>query len=582
MLIKLLARLLRMPAFVLRSRREGRVMPLLEPAVAAFNDGRFDEAVAICREAIARMPRSAQANHLCGRSLLAAGRPGEAMPYLEAAVAADAELAEAQFDLSRALSEAGDDTGAEGACRRALAVEPSEVRYRLQLVDILEKLGRKEDALAELSLAQEYAPDRFDLMLKLFRALDGLGMYEEALRIAERAVHENGESFETLSLLSFARYGVCDYEGAVEACRKTLAFRQESPNVLVTLGSSLYGLGRFDEAMSAYRRALKLKPDFADALFHIGLLNLARGKYREGWPDVDQRLKLEKNKGMRRPEPGWNGTSLRGRTLHVLREQGLGDEVMFASCFPQLIRDAGHCHIECEPRLEKLFVRSFPGATFYPVGDDRARQDELMARDFDACCYAASLPRYLRNSLADFPDHRGYLVADPVRIEHWRGRLRALGGGFKVGISWRGGTVFTHRERRSLTLDALQPVLDVPGIRWINLQYGKRDDEIAGLRARGTAIEDWPEAIDGDYDETAALVSALDLVVSVCTSVVHLAGALGKPVWVLVPYAPGWRYGLQGEGLPWYPAARVFRQGVLQSWNPVLERLAEALRHRVG
>lgn len=578
MLIKLLDRLIRMPAFVLRSRREARAMPLLAPALAALNDGRFEDAVAVCREVLVRMPRSAQANHLCGRSLLAARRRGEAMPYLEAAVAADPELAEGWFDLSRALSEAGDDTGAENACRRALGVEPQEVRYRLQLVDILEKAGRKQDALAELSLAQEYAPDRFDLMLKLFRAFDSLGMYEEALRIAERAVHENGESFETLSLLAFARYGLSDYEGAVESCRKALAFRRDSPNIQVTLGSSLYGLGRFDEAMAAYRRALKLKPDYADALFHIGLLNLARGKYREGWPGADQRLKLEKNKGMRRPEPGWNGTSLRGRTLHVLREQGLGDEIMFASCFPQLIRDAGHCHIECEPRLERLFTRSFPGATFYPVGDDPACQDELMKRDFDVRCYAASLPRYLRNSLGDFPDHHGYLVADPLRIGYWRDRLQALGEGLKVGLSWRGGTVFTHRERRSLGLDALQPVLDVPGIRWINLQYGRRDEDLAALRARGTAIEDWPEAIDGDYDETAALVSALDLVVSVCTSVVHLAGALGKPVWVLVPYAPGWRYGLQGEHMPWYPSARVFRQGTLQPWSPAIERLAEALK----
>ena len=583
MLKNLLMNLLRAPAQALRARREQRVLPALESAVSAFNEKKYAEAVTACAEAIAQEPRSAQANHLCGRALIELDRHAEAAEFLKTAVAANPELAEAQADLAAVLFKTGDWQGAEERCRRAVALQPGEIRHRLLLVEILEAADRREDALAELSVAQEYAPERFDVLLKLFTALDRLGMFKEALRIAERAVLENGENYETLSLLSFARYGMADMPGAVEACRKTLIFRSDRPQIHVTLGSALFALGKVDEAMASYRRALKLSPDYPDAQFHIGLINLMRGKYREGWQGFEQRFRLDKNKDMRRCVPRWNGTSLRGRTLHVLREQGLGDEIMYSSCFPQIISDARHCHIECEPRLERLFARSFPQATFYPVGDDRVKQQEVSAMNVDVRSYTASLPHYLRNSVRDFPDHQGYLKADPERVAYWRQQLAALGDGLKIGISWRGGTVFTHRERRTLSLDALHPVITVPGVRWVNLQYGARATEIADFeRAHGVPIVDWPAAIDGDYDETAALVSALDLVISVCTSVVHLTGALGRPVWVMAAYIPEWRYGLSGETMPWYPTAHLFRQAELGAWDSVINNVHQALIQRIS
>ena len=148
-----------------------------------------------------------------------------------------------------------------------------------------------------------------------------------------------------------------------------------------------------------------------------------------------------------------------------------------------------------------------------------------------------------------------------------------------MGLSWRGGTARTFIGRRSLSLETLFPVLSVPGVRWVNLQYGERATEIAELQAtQGIEIADWPEAIDGDYDETAALVGALDLVISVCTSVVHLTGALGKPAWVMTSYVPEWRYGLHGEAMPWYPTVRLFRQTELGVWESVIANVAVELR----
>ncbi|MBY0270564.1 MAG: tetratricopeptide repeat-containing glycosyltransferase family protein [Burkholderiales bacterium] len=583
MLKNLLLHLLHAPLRLLRTRRESRVWPDLESAIADFNRRNYAEVVAKCRAALLREPRSAQANHLCGRALMELERHAEAEACLNAAVAADPALAEAYSDLALVMLKAGDYQAAEKHCRQAVKAQPKEPRYRLHLAEILESTGRDNEALMELLVAQEYAPDQVDVLQELLIKLDQLGQYAEALRVAERALVELGETFETWFFLAYARYSTGDSLGAVEASARAISFRANVPGIYVTRGSALLALGKIEEAAASYQRALRLQPDYPDALFHLGMVNLMRGRYRDGWAGFEYRFKIRRA-NRRSCEPRWNGTSLRERTLHVMREQGLGDDIMYSSCFPQLIKDAKHCYIECEPRLEKLFARSFPEATFIPLVDNATKEAVLQRDDIDVRIFSASVPGYLRNSLRDFPRHQGYLRADTERTRYWREKLAALGDGLKVGISWRGGTVHTNRKRRTLSLDTLQPLLALPGVHWVNLQYGERAAEIAGCSkaAHDITITDWPEAIDGDYDETAALVSALDLVISVCTSVIHLAGALGRPVWVMVPRAAEWRYGLEGETMPWYPTARLLRQSEAGSWEAVIARAREDLARRLN
>lgn len=580
MLKNLLLHLLRAPVRLLRSGRNSRVLPELESAVAAFNQRNYPEVLVKCRAALAREPRSAQANHLCGRALIELDRHAEAETYLNAAVSADPTLVEAHSDLALVMLKAGDYQAAERSCRQAVMIRPKEARYRVHLAEILESTGRDKEALDELLVAQEYAPEQVNVLQQLILKLDQLGMYAEALHVAERSCVELGETFETCFFLSYARYSTGDLQGAIDAGRRAISFRADVPGIYVTMGSALLSLGKIEEAAASYKRALKVLPDYPDAMFHLGMLNLMRGRYRDGWSGFEYRFKIRRAI-RRRCEPRWNGTSLRGRTIHVMREQGIGDDIMYSSCFPQLIRDAKHCYIECEPRLEKLLTRSFPEATFIPIVDNAIKDAVLRRDDFDVRIFSASVPGYLRNSVRDFPQHQGYLKADAERTKYWQEKLAALGDGLKVGISWRGGTVYTNRNRRTLSLDALRPLLAQAGVRWINLQYGERTAEIAGFKsAHGIEITDWPEAIDGDYDETAALVNGLDLVISVCTSVIHLGGALGRPVWVMVPRAPEWRYGVEGETMPWYPTVRLFRQTEAGSWNGVIRDVGEALSLR--
>ncbi len=583
MLKNLLTALWRAPSAAARAAREQEAVTSLGPAIEAFNAGRYEDAVRACEAVIAGKPQSAQARHLCGRALMALHRHAGAERQLQAALELDPDLADAHGDLATIRFEAGDYEAAEKHARDAVAAQPAEARFREVLARVLEATGRDRDALAELFAALEFAPERQDLLIRLCTGLDRVGRHREMLPLAQRAIAENGESIETLCCLALAQYGVDDLEAAVATARKALRLRSDKSAPYAVLGNALLELGQPEEALAAHRRALKLEPDSVTARYNISLIHLMRWRFREGWEDFEQRLNINRFKAWRSCEPRWNGRALQGRTILIMREQGLGDEIMYASCYPDLLRQSAQCHIECDPRLERLFARSFPGARFHPLPDLNTRERTDPGVPVDVYSYAGSLPRHFRNGLQEFPAHSGYLKSDPQRVEHWRQRLAALGPGLKIGISWRGGVAVTRRGRRSLDLTQLLPVLSVPGVHWINLQYGDRGAEIAEFAsAQKIAITDWPEAIDGDYDETAALVSALDLVISVCTSIIHLTGALGRPVWVLTPRIPEWRYGLERDTMPWYPAVRLFRQPERGEWQPVITEIRGRLQDQAN
>jgi len=269
---------------------------------------------------------------------------------------------------------------------------------------------------------------------------------------------------------------------------------------------------------------------------------------------------------------------LRDKRLLVYAEQGLGDQIMFASCLPDLLDRVGGCVIECAPRLAPIFRRSFPTATIKPQARDDARLASLVeAARFDYQVAIGSLPGYFRRNWSDFPQHNGYLHADAARVAYWKDRLDALGPGLKVGISWFGGVASTRRAARSTQLQDWLPVLSQASCSFVSLQYGDVSGELETVSGEHQVnIHRWSAAND-DYDETAALVTALDLVISVQTAVVHLAGALGKPAWVLVPAVAEWRYLQSGDSMPWYPSLRLFRRRCANGWESVIAAVSVEL-----
>jgi hypothetical protein len=266
----------------------------------------------------------------------------------------------------------------------------------------------------------------------------------------------------------------------------------------------------------------------------------------------------------------------------VYGEQGLGDELMFASCMPDLIEAAGRVVIECDPRLAPLFRRSFPRATVY--GAPRTWEHEWLAGAgaIDLQVAAGSLPGRFRRRLADFPDRHSYLRADEARVRVYRERLAALGPGPKIGIAWRGGLMRTRQNVRSVPVELLGTLHVRRDLRLVSLQHGAADAELAQIASSGAGpIEHWPEVLS-DPDETAALMTALDVVVTVCSSVVHLGGALGVRVVALVPSSPEWRYRRTGERMPWYPSVELLRQVRAGDWEPVLGKAVGRIGALVG
>lgn len=433
---------------------------------------------------------------------------------------------------------------ARGQLERALALDPQDAMAHNALGAALLKLGKTDAAAARferaIELREDFAQAHSNLGYLLFRERE---QFESGARHIERAL-----------VLAPQDTGVL--------CNWTMVLQQQ---------------GRFDEHIALSGSVLSAHPDLHEMRLNRALVLLTRGDFRRGWRDYEARKHLAPYTQRPAQWPVWDGAALAGKTLFVRSEQGIGDEIMFASCLAEVVTAARACLVECSPRLESLFRRSFPAARVVPLGKAAA----LSAEEVDYEIAVGSLPLHFRNSEADFPRHAGFLVADASRTAFWKNRLAQLGEGLKVGISWRGGVQTTRRSLRSLPLELWLPILQCSGARFVSLQYGDVGGEITELRERhGVNLDHWQDAID-DLDETAALISALDLVITVQTAVAHLSGALGKKAWVMISAVPEWRYMERGASMPWYPALRLYRQAAPGEWDSLIEAVAGSLHGQI-
>jgi len=531
------------------------IRELRESAHRAASDGQVQRARELLERALELDPRSPDAHSDLGNVCLMLGQDAKAERSYAAALALSAHHAPALTNLGVLRARRGERAAALDCFRRALHADPWSVQAIRGLVDWL-----PDDAV----------PDR-DIAL----------MREIAGRFPDHAA-----AFAALGRLHMR--GSFDAVPAVAALERAVALGQHDADTYAALGVGLQEVGRLEDALSAYDRARSIDPHHVGARFHRAVALLTLGRFAEGWPDYELRLQSEDRPQRRFPFPRWNGESLSGQTILVHAEQGIGDEILFASCLPEIVARAKHCVIDCAPKLAAVFRRSFPTATVHG-GNQGDPVDWASSLGIDVQIPAGSVPLHLRPDTRSFPVHRGYLRADPEKVARWRERLAALGPGRTVGVSWRGGTLRTRAERRTLSLSDLAPILRETGIRFVSLQYGPgAQSEIEGFASEtGIRVHHWPEAID-DYDETAALSAALDGIVSVCTAIVHLGGALGRPVWVMTPRVPEWRYGAYGDRIAWYSSVRLLRQSEAGKWSPVVDAIHRELiafrdgRHGIG
>ena len=502
-------------------------------AVISYQRGNAHGAIPLVQRATTICPTSAAAWNTLGECYRTIGQLATAINCYHKAVALDATFAGAYSNLAVALNDAGQPEPAAAAARAALAADPRMVNAHSALGQALRAQGDLAGGLAALAEAVAIAPDDAAVQNNLGVALEAVDRLDEALdayrRAAELAPH------------------------LAVVCNNYLNVARQ--------------LCRWDEAVAWTDRALRSTPDYGPALWNQGLLQLTMGDYARGLPNYERRFTAT---AQRHPPAltgrPWDGReSMAGRTLLLYAEQGFGDGFQAARYVPIIARRVGRVVILCHREQARLFER-LPGASAVAT-------DVAALPAYDRFAGLMSLP-YLCGtaSPAAVPAAVPYLSPPPDCTDRWRARLaRFDGGGPKVGLTWHISRA--RDERRSCPLADLAPLLDVPGVQWFGLQVGPAAAQLADVRG---VVDLSPEL--ADFAETAAAVDQLDLVVTVDTAVAHVAGARGRPTWVLVPFSPDWRWMLDRKDSPWYPTVRLFRQPRRNAWGPVVERMTDELR----
>jgi tetratricopeptide (TPR) repeat protein len=505
--------------------------------------GRIAEARESYGEALACDPRHARAHNNLGVLLQAQGDLQGALRSYRQAVDADAGLLHAVRNLAAALLEASDAEAAEKLVADALPRHSGDAALLFIHGDALNSLGRVAQAEAAYRAAIQ-ADRRFTdayLKLALLRRTADPQEAEALLRIAAEADPAN-------------------------------------PAPCVNLGSLYEESGQLERALECYEAALARDPESARAHFNRALLLLLKGDYARGLEEYEWRWRLPEfrerrydSKGTRLPK--WRGQH--GQSVLVYGEQGIGDEILFASCLPDLAACSARVVLNCDPRLEDLFRRSFPSVR---VHGTRFRDHPEWIDDdqLDASVAIGDLPRFFRKAPEQCPG-TPYLRARATTHASTPRRASAP----RIGLAWTGGTDGTGSARRSLALATLLPLLESVPATWVSLEYIDRRDQLQALKAgHGIDILAPEEARSQNYDDAAALVAGLDLVIAATTAVVHLAGALGKECWVLVPTNPRWWYGVDADTTSWYGSLRLFRQR--GSWDGAIREAARLLKVRHG
>jgi len=534
-----------------------------------------------------RPPSEAQALFLRAVELQKSGRVAEAAELYGQVLAGTPDHYPANLNLGVALRRLKRPQEALAAYDRAVALRPGEAGAHANRANLLRELRRLPEALAALDRALELTPGdatlhstRAGVLQDAQRLDEALAGYDRALQIDPNLAEALNGRGTVLFVLDRLEEALAHYDRAI-AAKPSLALAHRNRGV------TLRRLRRPHEAIESHDRALALAPETMDAYWYRSICHLLVGNFEAGWRDYERRWQVaEFVKG----SPGETTPKLRarfpsnlvradlaGRRVLLIGEQGVGDVIMFASILPDLLADAKAVSLACDRRLWGLLSHSFPAVALLDKATAEARADE-----FDVVLGIGSLPSVYRRQAEDFPG-APYLAAGAEARARWAERLGPAEGRKRIGVSWRGGAASTGREARSIPLQALRPVLEIPGCEFISLQYGDHGEEIAAVNAGlQRPIRTFPKDEIDDFEDLAALVGALDLVISVQTSIVHLSGAVGAPALVMVPATPEWRYMNAGPSMPWYRSITLFRQGPAADWAPVIARVAADAAERLG
>jgi tetratricopeptide (TPR) repeat protein len=547
---------------------------LVARAWQEYQAGHWPQAVDYLESALRIKPDFAEAHNQLGLALQQLGRVRDALFSYERAVQLKPDLGEAHNNLGSLLRRQGKLTEAVVHFERALHLMPASAEMHYNLANALKEQGKLAEAAAHYRQAIHLRPDFAWAHHNLGIVLLEQGVLIEAEGCLNQVLRIDPSLADAHYNLGIVYQEQGKLNDAVAALREALQLNPNHREAHNNLGVALRVRGEWADAEVSFEQALRLNLDFAEARNNRAMLWLLLGKYEQGWREYKWRWRTRPFSSSPRPGPLWDGGPLGGKTIMLHAEQGLGDTLQFIR-YAAVVKERGATVlVACQPELLGV-LSGCPGV------------DRLLPQDgpLPACAMHApllSLPGLCGTTLPTIPATVPYLVAAQDRVARWRQHLAAVPG-FKVGICWQGSPRHQDDRRRSVPLSQFQPLAEVPGIRLVPLQRGPGEEQWAACARRWPVVE-LPGLAQGPSEawvETAALIAALDLVVTVDTAVAHLAGALGRPVWVPLQFSPDWRWLLQRIDSPWYPTMRLFRQSREGDWAGVFARIAAELRHGV-
>jgi len=606
----------RLGVLLAQQGRIGEALPLfqrfveLQPASAeGFSDlgsalrsaGRTEEAIEKLSRAISLNPNLGMAHGNLANVYRELGRMDDAMVEYQRAIQLNPNHAPSHSNYGNALASKNQLSDAMAAFRRAIELDPNFAPAHNNLGVMLERMHRSEEAVAEFHRAIAISPAHSDAHTNLGRSLESLDQMDAALAAHERAVEIDPNNTSALCNLGNVLAGSGKLERAMEVLRRAIAIRPEMPEAHNNLGATLVDLGDSEAAIESYRHALGLNPDYADALsnlaialinkgelagteamlrraialepdlgvahWNLAILLLLLGDFEHGLPEYEWRWKV---RNVMRGSPKiaqerWDGRELGGRTILLHTEQGFGDAIQFIRYVPMVAQRGARIVLRCPAELKRLFA---PLPHIAEIGEAGAPLPK-----FDEHCPLLSLPLIFRTDLNSIPARVPYLHADENLARVWKEKLAGHAASRKIGLSWSGASIHPNDRNRSTTLATFAPLAEIRDATFISLQKGPA----AGQQAPGLQVVDFSREL-GDFADTAALIENLDLIVTVDTAVAHLAGALGKAVWVILPSNPDWRW-MYGRGdSPWYPTMRLFRRRGPGDWAAVMADVVKSLQ----
>jgi Flp pilus assembly protein TadD len=476
------------------------------------------------------------------------------------------------IELAISHHRAGRAREAEQLYRQILVADPNFVSAWNLLGVLATQLNHNDVAVQYLKHAVRLQPGSAEIHYNMGLALQGLGRIDDAIASYRRTLELEPGHAKAHNNLGYAYRDKNQLDEALVCIHNALQFDPNMAEAHCNLGNALQMQSQWDEARQAFERAIALKPDFAAAHTNHAMVLLASGDFEPGWREYEWRWKTGQIPERQFGRPQWEGQPLEGKTVLLHAEQGLGDTLLFIR-YSRLVKARGATVIaECPKPLMQL-LSTCPGV-------DQIIAENYNRPPFDFHSPLLSLPRIFRTTVDKVPADVPYLFADPDLVTHWREKLAALPG-LRIGINWRGRPGQGSFSLRNIPLERFASLLSLP-ISLVSLQHGATQEEFAAANVPIFHPGDDFDRSHGAFMDTAALMKNLDLVISSDTSVPHLAGALGVPVWIALPFAAGWQWMRDRADSPWYPTARLFRQMRAQDWNGVFDEIRQALAQRLG